>query len=86
MTPRQRQDGVDKTAGPSNVEKLIDVTQLAELLGVTVRHVRRLVAERRIPFVKIGSYVRFDPADVRAYVLSCKVAPVTPPLHDLFRR
>jgi hypothetical protein len=26
--------------------------------------VRRLVAERRIPYVKVGRFVRFDPADV----------------------
>jgi excisionase family DNA binding protein len=74
----------DESASP--VDKLVDCAAVAELLGVTIRHVRRLVGERRIPYVKIGSFVRFDPADVRSYVLSCRVAPATPPLHDLRRR
>jgi hypothetical protein len=29
--------------------------------------VRRLVAERRIPYVKVGRYVRFRPEDVEAW-------------------
>lgn len=35
-------------------EQLLDITALAERLGVAPRHVRRLVAERRIPFIKLG--------------------------------
>jgi hypothetical protein len=31
---------------------LMDLAAVAERLGVNQRHVRRLVAERRIPFVK----------------------------------
>jgi excisionase family DNA binding protein len=48
--------------------QLWDAGSLAEALGVELRFVRRLVAERRIPFVKVGRYVRFDPAEVRAWV------------------
>jgi len=33
---------------------LLDITGVAERLGVTVRHVRRVVAERRIPHIKWG--------------------------------
>lgn len=43
---------------------LLDVDAVADLLGVTARHVRRLVAERRIPFFKIGKFVRFDPGEL----------------------
>ena len=32
----------------------------AEIIGTSTRHVRRLVFERRIPYVKVGHYVRFD--------------------------
>ncbi len=32
--------------------RLLDITTLAEHLGVNARHIRRLVAERRIPFIK----------------------------------
>jgi excisionase family DNA binding protein len=47
---------------------LIDVEALAETLGVGVRQVRRLVEERRIPFIKVGRYVRFDVDDVARWV------------------
>jgi excisionase family DNA binding protein len=31
---------------------------------VTKRFVRRLVDERRIPYLKVGRLVRFDPVDI----------------------
>ena len=46
--------------------RLLSIGQLAERLGTTPRHVRRLVAERRVPFVKVGRLVRFDPDDIAA--------------------
>jgi len=48
-------------------------------LGVPVRFVRRLVAERRVRFVKLGRYVRFDPADLDALVAAGVVVPVRQP-------
>ncbi len=44
--------------------ELLDITQLAQHLGVNVRHVRRLIAERRIPFIKWGHLIRFDPDEI----------------------
>ncbi len=44
--------------------ELIDITTLADRLGDSERHIRRLVAERRIPFLKVGRYVRFDSAEI----------------------
>lgn len=52
---------------------LIDIDQAAARLGVTVRFIRRLVNERRIPFHKIGKYVRFDPADIDRFVVEGRV-------------
>ena len=43
------------------------MAETAEWLSVPERMVRRLVAERRIPYVKIGRYVRFRPEDVEAW-------------------
>lgn len=45
---------------PADRAPLLDTDEVAKALGVTPRHVRRLVAERRIPFVKVGRFVRFD--------------------------
>ena len=62
-------------ATPAPSGPLIDIDQAAERLGVTVRFMRRLVDERRIPFHKIGRYVRFDPADLDHFVLEGRVEP-----------
>ncbi len=35
-------------------EPLLDIDDLATRLGVTARFVRRLVEERRVPYLKIG--------------------------------
>jgi excisionase family DNA binding protein len=47
---------------------LVDIRLVAERLGVSTRHVRRLVLERRIPFIKWGRLLRFDLAEVSRWV------------------
>ncbi|HXY42924.1 MAG TPA: helix-turn-helix domain-containing protein [Acidimicrobiales bacterium] len=54
---------------------LLDVAGLSARLGVTERHVRRLVAERRIPFVKVGKFVRFDPSAIAGWLERATVEP-----------
>lgn len=56
------------TTTPSELPHLLTVTALAEHLGVDVRHIRRLVAERRIPFIKWGHLLRFDPAEIAQWI------------------
>jgi excisionase family DNA binding protein len=48
--------------------QLLTIDQLAERLGVSIRHVRRLIAERRVPYVKVGWLVRFDPAEIASWL------------------
>ena len=62
---RQRRD-------PRSVA-LMGVGDLAERLGTSERFVRRLVAERRAPFHKVGKYVRFDPADIDEWLMERRV-------------
>lgn len=52
---------------------LLDVAGLADRLGVTERFVRRLVAERRVPFVKLGKFIRFDPRDIESWLEEARV-------------
>ncbi|HET7489180.1 MAG TPA: helix-turn-helix domain-containing protein [Acidimicrobiales bacterium] len=47
---------------------LIDLPAVADRLGVNHRYVRRLVAEQRIPYVKLGHLLRFDPVELEAWV------------------
>ncbi len=44
--------------------ELIDIPTLAARLHDTPRHVRRLVADQRIPYVKVGHFIRFDPTAI----------------------
>jgi excisionase family DNA binding protein len=46
----------------------MDIGQAAQLLGVEVSMVRRLVHERRINFVKVGRLVRFKETDLLAFI------------------
>jgi excisionase family DNA binding protein len=48
--------------------ELVDIETVAKLLEVGERYARRMVSERRIEFVKIGHYVRFDLGVVREWV------------------
>jgi excisionase family DNA binding protein len=47
---------------------LLDIAGVADYLGVSVRHIRRLVAERRIPHIKWGSKLHFDPDEIDTWV------------------
>jgi excisionase family DNA binding protein len=47
--------------------------EVARWLATSPRHVQRLVTERRIPFVKIGHFVRFDPEDVAGWIEGQKI-------------
>lgn len=56
---------------------LMSVPDLAARLGVKPRFIYRLVDERRIPFIHVGRYLRFDPADVDAYLAGRRTEAVT---------
>lgn len=53
---------------PEKLAPLLTIAEVADALGVDIRHVRRLVHEKRIPYIKWGHLLRFDPADVAAWV------------------
>jgi excisionase family DNA binding protein len=59
--------------------RLLDISEVADALGVDVRHVRRLVHERRIPYVKWGHLLRFDPAEITAWVDTHRRPPTRVP-------
>ena len=51
----------------ADIPTLIDIPTLTARLGISVRHVRRLIAEGRIPHHKVGGLIRFDPAEIIAW-------------------
>ena len=53
--------------------RLVDIEGAAEYLTVSVRYVRTLLADRRLPYLKVGKYVRFDLDELDAWLESCRV-------------
>jgi len=60
-------------AGTRTGGRLLSVEEAATRLGTPVRFVRRLVQERRIPFHKVGRYVRIAEADLDDFVAAGRV-------------
>ena len=56
------------TPTTTTLPELLDITTLAQHLGVQTRHIRRLVHEKRIPYIKWGHLIRFDPADIKTWL------------------
>ncbi|MEV5851832.1 helix-turn-helix domain-containing protein [Streptomyces anulatus] len=57
-------------------DPLLTVDQAAERLGTTARFPRRLIAERRIAFVKVGSHVRIKASVLETYIEGNTVQPM----------
>ncbi|MEW1696463.1 helix-turn-helix domain-containing protein [Streptomyces sp. NPDC091278] len=60
----------------NNKDRLLTVDDVAERLGTGVRFVRRLIAERRIRYVKLGKHVRISESVLTAYIEERTVEPV----------
>ena len=69
--PRRRNGRPASTAEA----ELVDIAWVAKRLGVNVRHVRRLVAEERIPFVKWRHLLRFDPEEIEGWIDAARKPP-----------
>lgn len=59
----------------STQAKLVDIGWVADRLDVTVRHVRRLVQEKRVPFIKWGHLLRFDPDEIECWIDGARRPP-----------
>ena len=55
------------------MDRLLTVEEAADRLGTSVRFVRRLIAERRITYVRVGRYVRIGEADLASFVAAGRV-------------
>ncbi|MGP3937700.1 MULTISPECIES: helix-turn-helix domain-containing protein [Nonomuraea] len=59
------------------MDQLLTVDEAADALNTSVRFVRRLIAERRIEFVKVGRHVRIRESALIAFVVAGTVTPMT---------
>jgi excisionase family DNA binding protein len=55
---------------------LLTPEEAANQLGTSIRFVRRLVAERRIPFFHIGKHVRFLSTDIEEFIAAGRVGAI----------
>jgi excisionase family DNA binding protein len=58
-------------------DRLLTIAEVAERLNTTDRFPRRLVAERRIRYVKIGTHVRIPESALRELIKSNTIEPHT---------
>jgi excisionase family DNA binding protein len=58
-------------------ERLLTITEAAERLNTSPRVPRRLVAERRIRFVKLGRFVRIPESALHDFIAAGLVEPMT---------
>ena len=58
-------------------DRLLRCEDAAKLLGTSPRFPRRLIAERRIKFVRVGRHVRIPESALREFIQAGTVEPVT---------
>jgi excisionase family DNA binding protein len=58
-------------------ERLLTVAEAAEVLRTSERFPRRLIAERRIRFARIGRHVRIPESALREFIAAGLVEPIT---------
>ncbi len=58
--------------------RLINVTEAAEWLGVTSQTLYKMVSHRRVPYVKVGGALKFDPEKLQAWISENSVMPMPP--------
>ena len=61
-----------------SMERLVSLDAAAEILGTTARFPRRLIAERRIRFVRVGRHLRIPESAIAEYIEARTVLPLPP--------
>lgn len=52
----------------SQLPNLVDIQSVASSFGISMRQVRRFVAEGQIPYVRVGHLIRFDPGELNHWI------------------
>jgi excisionase family DNA binding protein len=64
-------------AGPAmQTDRLLTVEAAAERMSTKVRFIRRLVAERRIGFVRVGRHIRIPESALGEFIAAGLVEPI----------
>jgi excisionase family DNA binding protein len=72
---QQRRNGSQSPQG----RPMLRPEEVAERLNVSLRFIRRLCHERRVPYTKVGKFVRFDADELEAWIVTHRVGPQADP-------
>jgi excisionase family DNA binding protein len=72
VPPKSTAIGARRPAAP----RLLTVGEAAERLGTSPRFIRRLIAERRIAYTRLGRHVRIAVVDIDAFIAAGRVEPL----------
>ena len=61
-------------SSPAN--RLLDIEAVASWLGISPHTLYKMVSQRRIPYVKVGSRVKFDPFKLEDWIKQQTVMPM----------
>jgi excisionase family DNA binding protein len=62
-------------SGGAQGQPMLRPEEVAERLNVSLRFIRRLCHERRVPYTKVGKFVRFDADELEAWIATQRVVP-----------
>lgn len=62
---------------PVPADRLLTITEAADMLNTRPRFAQRLITERRIRFTHVGRHVRIPESAVREFIEAGMVEPVT---------
>ena len=66
--------------------RLLKPEEAAERLNVSLRFIWRLCHERRLPYTRVGKFVRFDAEELEAWITAQRVEPANGEGGDARRR
>jgi excisionase family DNA binding protein len=70
----------------AHARRLLKPEEAAERLNVSLRFIRRLCHERRLPYTKVGKFVRFDAEELEVWISAQRVEPPNGESGDARRR
>ena len=79
MSSTRQDREASTTRASSATERMLTVVEAGEVLNTGPRFPRRLIAERRIRFVRVGRHVRIPESAIAEYVRAQTVEPVRLP-------
>src|ERR1700733_4054075 len=65
-------------ADVGRIPTLVDIQAVSRSLGISMRQVRRFVANGEIPFVRVGHLIRFDPEELNDWINARRAGSTQP--------